>query len=69
MDLTEARSWVAKDTREGDPERWAGRSDDEVLASLPEDGVDLAEVQLWANDGILPEDLLHAYVMVIEGSA
>lgn len=67
MDLNEARRLVVEDTREGDPERWAGKGDAEVLASLAEDGVDAVEVKSWAGSGVVSGSLLDAYLMVVEG--
>lgn len=66
MDLKTARAAVADDIREQDPERFVGECDDSVLLSLAQDGVDVNEVRSWAETGIVPDSLIHAYVMVIE---
>ena len=66
MDMATARRLVAEDTREGDPERWAGQPDAVVLAQLAADGVDAAEVEEWARTDVVSGELLEAYRLVTE---
>lgn len=65
MDINTARQLVVRDTREGDPERYAGMTDDEVLATLAADGVDMAEVEEWARTDVVSAEVLEAYRLVV----